>query len=429
MKALKTVFIGMFIVLVVISFSILSYGQDNVVIDKEKLANLIDSPRTKQILADKLDGIPGINFDMSTLAFDFFREHVIVTTVDFEHVPSGKHGTVSFAHRWVDGEYVLLHYSYWWWGTLVSGDITTDTTWTATGSPYYVWNQVSIEYGVTLTIEPGTVVRFRKFNDIYSDEACIDVSGTLNCQNATFTSSCDFENYDNSQVHEYENDWWGIYVYGDSVCTIQDSVIEYANTGLYISSDSGGAVSGCTLRRCYEGVVLFATNGPCTIGNNIITDCYRGIYCNQTFPPEITGNTISCDFKWQGYTGVECYEASPIIISSNNISGYSQGIRLEYSSSEVTSNTIQNNYTGIFCRYGHLSIIHHNNIEGNLYYGLYNNYTVDVDAENNWWGDATGPYHSTLNPGGLGDIVSNYVDFDPWLTSAVTVTLASLKGR
>ena len=39
----------------------------------------------------------------------------------------------------------------------------------------------------------------------------------------------------------------------------------------------------------------------------------------------------------------------------------------------------------------------------------------NVDARNNWWGDASGPYHPTLNSGGLGDEVSNNVDFDPWL--------------
>ena len=37
-----------------------------------------------------------------------------------------------------------------------------------------------------------------------------------------------------------------------------------------------------------------------------------------------------------------------------------------------------------------------------------------VDAEFNWWGDSTGPYHATDNPGGLGDSVVGNVDFTPW---------------
>lgn len=42
--------------------------------------------------------------------------------------------------------------------------------------------------------------------------------------------------------------------------------------------------------------------------------------------------------------------------------------------------------------------------------------TVKVNAENNWWGDASGPFHLT-NPTGQGDAVTNYVDFSPWGTS------------
>ncbi len=41
-----------------------------------------------------------------------------------------------------------------------------------------------------------------------------------------------------------------------------------------------------------------------------------------------------------------------------------------------------------------------------------------VDARGNWWGDDTGPYHPTLNPGGLGDIVADSVLFDPWIVSS-----------
>lgn len=40
-----------------------------------------------------------------------------------------------------------------------------------------------------------------------------------------------------------------------------------------------------------------------------------------------------------------------------------------------------------------------------------------VDARDNWWGDISGPTHTT-NPGGAGDPVSDRVLFTPWLTSS-----------
>ncbi len=39
-----------------------------------------------------------------------------------------------------------------------------------------------------------------------------------------------------------------------------------------------------------------------------------------------------------------------------------------------------------------------------------------LNAERNSWGDATGPYHPVINPGGLGDKVSDNVSFYPWYT-------------
>jgi hypothetical protein len=52
-----------------------------------------------------------------------------------------------------------------------------------------------------------------------------------------------------------------------------------------------------------------------------------------------------------------------------------------------------------------------------------NNHNPDilVNAENNWWGDVSGPYHPTENPDGLGNPVSDYVDFIPWLTEPVMI--------
>jgi hypothetical protein len=43
-----------------------------------------------------------------------------------------------------------------------------------------------------------------------------------------------------------------------------------------------------------------------------------------------------------------------------------------------------------------------------------------VDARWNWWGDASGPYHPSINPDGAGDEVTDGVNFTPWnVTAAV----------
>ncbi|MBI3952689.1 MAG: lamin tail domain-containing protein [Candidatus Doudnabacteria bacterium] len=74
------------------------------------------------------------------------------------------------------------------------------------------------------------------------------------------------------------------------------------------------------------------------------------------------------------------------------------------------------NGLGLFVNSSNISIsqsMFNNNPSG----GLINNTSNLVNAENNYWGNASGPRHSS-NPGGTGDNVSDNIDFDPFLTEA-----------
>ena len=67
--------------------------------------------------------------------------------------------------------------------------------------------------------------------------------------------------------------------------------------------------------------------------------------------------------------------------------------------------------------------VHFNNIYDNGEYGLIvlNAVGEEVDATNNWWGDASGPYHATTNPDATGNEVSDNVVYDPWIGAKAKV--------
>jgi parallel beta-helix repeat protein len=155
-----------------------------------------------------------------------------------------------------------------------------------------------------------------------------------------------------------------------------------------------------------------------------------GIYCYNT-SPSLSNITISENTASSSGGGIFLYESSPTI-SGNTISGNTSieeggGILCEGSSPVISNCTISyNSEYGVYCppdQYGNPSTpeIFCNDIYDNVGFGVCAGTTIVISADSNWWGDATGPYHPTANPGGLGDTVSDYVDFDPWLSWPVGI--------
>ena len=64
-------------------------------------------------------------------------------------------------------------------GTSVSGVISENTTWSLIDSPVTITGNTLVQSGVTLTIEPGVVVRFAGFYSLYvNDGGRLLASGT-----------------------------------------------------------------------------------------------------------------------------------------------------------------------------------------------------------------------------------------------------------
>ena len=235
----------------------------------------------------------------------------------------------------------------------------------------------------------------------------------------------------------------GIYCRNISAPTIMNNLIADNSTGACMCGWIGGGIA-CgygsvpiitdnTITGNYAnhgGGIGYDNSEPIITGNDIAGNtgyCGGGIYCHQS-SATISNNTISNDTAvWRG-GGIYCYECSPTI-AGNTVSGnvvplteVGGGIVCDGSSPIICNCIISdNNGDGVYCQpdfWGFVSdpVIYHNDICGNTSFGVCNVDTaIMVAADSNWWGHATGPYHLTLNPGGMGDSVSDYVDFDPWL--------------
>ncbi|MCK4584459.1 right-handed parallel beta-helix repeat-containing protein [candidate division WOR-3 bacterium] len=235
----------------------------------------------------------------------------------------------------------------------------------------------------------------------------------------------------------------GIYCEGNSSPTIKN------NTITDNASDLGGAGIQCYLSSSpiitsniitnnsagYGGGIFclfycspFITNNTITFNTASVSGA--GITCGYYCSPTISYNIISENTADSTGAGIACgYYSSPTItgntISTNTtVFGRNGGIGcLEYSSPTIDSCTISNNIgDGIGCRSGSNPVINYCNITNNSRYGVQNlDSTLVVNAKNNWWGDPTGPYHPGTNPGGLGDSVSDYVDYNPWLGAPIGI--------
>ncbi len=160
---------------------------------------------------------------------------------------------------------------------------------------------------------------------------------------------------------------------------------------IWITSQSETSYfSNCKIEYASSGIM----GGNFIVDSSIIQHCYIGIALDHW--AEIFNSNISNNIR----SGIECYGSD---------------------SMKIIGNSITNDSFGVYCIMGANPLITLNAINNNIKYGVFNednNYWIY--AENNWWGDSTGPRDTSdvdtlYNPGGLGDRVSDHVDYEPWL--------------
>jgi hypothetical protein len=221
--------------------------------------------------------------------------------------------------------------------TNVSGFINANTTWALTSSPYIVVGNTIVQHGVTLTIDPGVIVKFDSAKVLQIDGELI-ARGT-SARRIVFTSN---------RTSPAAGDWGKIQFADTSVDAVYDSNGNYVGGSFMSYCDIlyGGGIG--------YGAIQIVLSSPYLTNCHIAYSLNDGIYCSKSSFLLDSSAIVNCT-GW----GLEFSEPpfySNIIIYADTISFNSKG-----GAGIIPSNHDQSNIN-----------ITHNLFEANLLNGAIN---------------------------------------------------------
>lgn len=268
-------------------------------------------------------------------------------------------------------------------GTPKSGIIAINETWALAGSPYWIEDNITVEYGATLTIDPGVEI---KFDGYY----CLYINGNLNAIGTELNRIIITSN----KTTPAPGDWDKIQINSTGHAEINYCKISYGRFGIYISNSNFNNLSNNRiLSQSWFGIYLYSSSFNNIINNNLTKNQMGAIYLKNSKNNNIESNIL--------YPTLGMVRAITLESSSNNT---------------IIYNIIKQNFGGLLLRYNSLyNIIVNNNItecwEG-IIFEASDSYSPDsnIIAENNFTAitfglSGVGSYNSIINNYFVNDVM------------------------
>lgn len=176
--------------------------------------------------------------------------------------------------------------------TFITGNITQNTTWALSGSPYIIQGNITVLSGKTLTINPCVKVKFDGNYELHVNGKLSAVGTASN--NIVFTS--------NEAVPTIG--FWNQIYFDDP-------------------SDSSSSINYCRIEYAKNGVYVFTSNPP--ISNSVFQNNLTGIRLRNTVLSPITNNRIENNTQYgiameeEGISGVPRPTINNNIIKNNGL--------------------------------------------------------------------------------------------------------------
>jgi TonB family protein len=232
-----------------------------------------------------------------------------------------------------------------------SGVMSKSETWKGVVN---IVGDVTVVKGATLTIEPGTVVRFSANSDNQNSgrEATkceLIIEGTLIADGI----ASKIIRFTSSQALPKAGDWYGIVIKGSQTKSI---------------------LNHCTIEYGYDGVFCF-TSSPDIINSKIQFNYNNGVSCEAKATPIIT----SCVISANAYAGIQCRLGSSPQVSRTTLTQNRYGVITYDISAPILGKADRKD----------IGEIGENRIFDNFESNIYNQSNKQIFAQNNDWGTAS----------------------------------------
>jgi len=334
--------------------------------------------------------------------------------------------------------------------TFVTEDISADTIWNKAGSPYVIENSLAILSNATLTIDAGVVVKFESDYGGYPLGVLggLIINGTEN-EKVYFTSKNDdaVGGNTNADIFCYDDvdengnslgevcedfgmdpevgDWRGLIFYQAKSSLIKNTVFKYADQTLELYS-SNVDFENLAVTKDYYGISVY---------ENSYSKINKGTFDNLSGEALQIFNNSSIVADNLNIENLSGSEGQTILLFNNSklslnhsiikncpsdscitfFDGY--GYQDKPSVLNIENSKLEGGFGSGLLTFGGgntVGVIKNSVIKDFAKYGVESYATYTTDARNNFWGNATGPYHTTLNPSGTAGTVMDGVLFDPW---------------
>jgi parallel beta-helix repeat protein len=210
--------------------------------------------------------------------------------------------------------------------------------------------------------------------------------------------------------------------------------IPYLFANYTVQNNSILTINPGVILKFFPGTGMTINKGLMAVGNSqadsaiVFTDLRDDFYGNDTNSDStLSSPTVFTypQYWYPGWNGITfTYQSlAPncvlrnVIIRYAGLSNSGAAITASTASPTITYSSLNNNYDAIVATGSSNPVVNYCDIVKNTRWGVNNvGQAFTINAQNNWWGNNTGPTVAT-NPGGTGQPVSTMVNYSPFLNS------------